>query len=164
MAKKSSGIISDVFWNGVVLLISVFMLRLTYIDIAEDIQLRDHGVKVLGELEMAKRYSTNIFTTGYSFSIKYLDLNHTQNFNVTRNLFYTYVHNEKFTQDQPIEIVYLPENHTISKPTEMLGRWFYWGASPFVNGFIGVLFALMFCLMLRSKYKKLQSSRTPYKP
>jgi hypothetical protein len=27
-----------------------------------------------------------------------------------------------------------------------------------------VLFALMFCLMLRSKYKKLQSSRTPYKP
>ena len=37
-----------------------FMLRLTYIDIAEDIQLRDHGVKVLGELEMAKRYSTNI--------------------------------------------------------------------------------------------------------
>ena len=129
------------------------MLRLTYIDIAEDIQLRDHGVKVLGELEMAKRYSTNIFTTGYSFSIKYLDLNHTQNFNVTRNLFYT-----------PIEIVYLSEDHTISKPTEMLGRWFYWGASPFVNGFIGVLFALMFCLMLRSKYKKLQSSRTPYKP
>lgn len=36
------------------------------------------------------------------------------------------------------------EDHTISKPTEMLGRWFYWGASPFVNGFIGVLFALMF--------------------
>lgn len=101
--------------------------------VLEHVRLKMHGATVQGTLQETTLHRINFIPVEYSITVRYLDKQ--MEFHVSRQLFNKYVHDDKFTSNAPISMVYLPEDNSVSIPAEMLNVWIYWGSMVNCLGF-----------------------------
>lgn len=119
-------IIKSIIWYLILIGLGILLITFEYNSIRDDIELKKNGVVTQGTLQNATLQTTtnsiNHIPTGnteeFKFDVNYLDLN--KKFDVSSYLFNKYVNGDKFTKNAPIDILYLPSNHNISIPFEMV--------------------------------------------
>lgn len=104
--------------------------------VLEQVHLRMHGATVQGSLQTTTLHRINFIPVEYSITVNYLDKQ--REFHVSRRLFYKYVRDDKFMSNAPIAVVYLPEDNSVSMPSEMLNVWIYWGSMVNCLGFAAI--------------------------
>ena len=147
----------SILWGLALASLIALFIYLAYGEVRDRMRLGGHGVTVQGTLELATAHKTNFIPTGYSFTVQYL--NQKREFDVSRNLFFRYVENDKFTHHAPIKVVYLPHDESVAIPSEMLSVWVYWGSIIYFFGFAAILgYALLHCKKMINTYRLRQAA------
>ncbi len=158
-------IIKSIIWNLILMGFCISLIVFEYNSICNDIELKDNGIVTKGTLQNAKlnttRYSISHIpirnTEEFKFNVSYLGQN--KNFDVSSYIFYKYVDGDEFTKNEPIDILYLPSNHNISIPFEMVNdRLNFNSIDYFLDHYLVILVVMMMLLYTLFSLKKLSNN------
>lgn len=132
-----------------------------YKHVREQPVLRQNGVEVIGKLKEAEAIEYLSFTIRRKLTVQYLGT-YSSDFAVNKEVFQRYVKDNKFVDNTPISVRYLPDDPNTAELSEMLGNTFYLGGPGMDLIAIGVLFIFfviaIFATLIRGVRDRRQKS------